>query len=351
MQRIPIDNLPIGVGNLSSDIDKSAWTKNVMPSRELLDLEIHDKPYRRSTMQAEMSPQPVNFRFDAGFDGITVSCGAHSAASKKFVIRSGMQLVIPQSGSTEYQVRSGPRFCTAAGSDASILGPGEYRSTSSKVSALVIHVDEQTIGAVTEIATQIGITLISSNVRTLPLRHPRYLEPVKRLQKIYQLLAQRHDSDLDVKALLVELLLDILMIEVRRPISNLKVSSAHRCSDLNKAWNFIHANINRELTNYQLCQELGLSLQALFRLCDESVGCTPQVWIQSLRLERALQLMKAYPDCINLQCIAKDVGYGTFQEFRSFFFNYFGRSPEQIQTSLSVRSKKTALMPAPKSNN
>ncbi|NCV55081.1 MAG: AraC family transcriptional regulator [Betaproteobacteria bacterium] len=61
--------------------------------------------------------------------------------------------------------------------------------------------------------------------------------------------------------------------------------------------------------------------------------------------------MKAYPDCINLQCIAKDVGYGTFQEFRSFFFNYFGRSPEQIQTSLSVRSKKTALMPAPKSNN
>ena len=339
IERVPIQSLPVGIDHLSRVAGKSAWSNNVLPTRELLDLEFHRKPSKPVGSRIKTSLQPVNYRFDAKLDGITMSCGAHIAATKRFVIRSGMQLVIPQAGTTDYKLRGGPSFRIAAGNEASILGPGEYRSTSSQVASIVVQVDEKTVTELSETARQIGVTLISSNVRTLPLRHPRFTEPVIGLLSLFQSLT---DSDIvyaDTRSAVFEFLLNLLMIERTDATSNSRYQSMHRNATLQKALAFISANLDREITNHQLCQTLNLNLRDLFKLCSDSIGCTPQVWIQTLRLERSFELIKANPHRLSLKVVAKRAGFKNSNEFRIFFFNHFGRTPEQIHSSFHLNSR------------
>lgn len=344
IERVPIQSLPVGIDHLSRVAGKSAWSNNVLPTRELLDLEFHRKLSKPVSSRIETPLLPVNYRFDARLDGITMSCGAHIAATKRFVIRSGMQLVIPQAGTTDYKLRGGPSFRIAAGNEASILGPGEYRSTSSQVASIVVQVDEKTVTELSETARQIGVTLISSNVRTLPLRHSRFTEPVIGLRSLFQSLVDSDISYVDTRSAVFEFLLNLLMIERTDAISNLRQHSMHRNATLQKALAFISANLDRELTNHQLCQTLNLKLPDLFRLCADSIGCTPQVWIQTLRLERSLELIKANPHRLSLKLVAKRVGFKTYNEFRIFFFNHFGRTPEQIHSSFNSNSKRSASL-------
>lgn len=344
IERVPIQSLPVGIDHLSRVTGKSAWSNNVLPTRELLDLEFHRKLSKPVSSRIETPLQPVNYRFDARLDGITMSCGAHIAATKRFVIRSGMQLVIPQAGTTDYKLRGGPSFRIAAGNEASILGPGEYRSTSSQVASIVVQVDEKTVTELSETARQIGVTLISSNVRTLPLRHSRFTEPVIGLRSLFQSLADSDISYVDTRSAVFEFLLNLLMIERTDATSNLRHQSMHRNATLQKALAFISENLDSELTNHQLCQTLNLKLPDLFRLCADSIGCTPQVWIQTLRLERSFELIKANPHRLSLKLVAKHVGFKTYTEFRIFFFNHFGRTPEQIHSSFNSNSKRSASL-------
>ena len=339
IERVPVESLPIGIDHLSRQAGKSAWANNALPTRELLDLEFHRKLSKPVGSRIKTSLQPANYRFDARLDGITMSCGAHIAATKRFVIRSGMQLVIPQAGTTDYKLRGGPSFRIAAGNDASILGPGEYRSTSSQVASVVVQIDEKTVTELSETARQIGGTLISSNVRTLSLRHTPFAKPVIGLLNVFQSLTDSDISYADMRSSVFEFLLNLLMIERGDTTSNLRHQSMHRTVPLQKALAFISANLDRELTNHQLCQTLNLNLRDLFKLCSDSIGCTPQVWIQTLRLERSFELIKANPHRLNLKLLAKHVGFKTSNEFRIFFFNHFGRTPEQIHSSFHLNSR------------
>ena len=339
IERVPVESLPIGIDHLSRQAGKSAWANNALPTRELLDLEFHRKLSKPVGSRIKTSLQPANYRFDARLDGITMSCGAHIAATKRFVIRSGMQLVIPQAGTTDYKLRGGPSFRIAAGNDASILGPGEYRSTSSQVASVVVQIDEKTVTELSETARQIGGTLISSNVRTLSLRHTPFAKPVIGLLNVFQSLTDSDISYADMRSSVFEFLLNLLMIERGDTTSNLRHQSMHRTVPLQKALAFISANLDRELTNHQLCQTLNLKLPDLFRLCADSIGCTPQVWIQTLRLERSFELIKANPHRLSLKVVAKRVGFKNSNEFRIFFFNHFGRTPEQIHSSFHLNSR------------
>ena len=334
IERVPVESLPIGIDHLSRQAEKSAWANNALPTRELLDLEFHRKLSKPVGSRIKTSLQPANYRFDARLDGITMSCGAHIAATKRFVIRSGMQLVVPQAGRTTYSVRGGPSFQVNAGREAFILRPGEYRSTSSQVASLVIQIDKHVVMELTEIAKQIDVTLTSENVRTLPLQHPRYKEPVNRLIKIFQSLSVDDILNTGMRSAVIDFLLDVLMIERNHNRPNSRHPNVNSYEVFRKALSFVQANIDREISNHELCQTLDLTLSALFRLCHEGLGSTPQVWIQTLRLQRALELLKANPKGISLKLVTKKVGFKNLSEFRTFFFHQFGLMPEQVQIAL-----------------
>ncbi|NCV87101.1 MAG: AraC family transcriptional regulator [Oxalobacteraceae bacterium] len=245
-----------------------------------------------------------------------------------------MQLVVPQAGRTTYSVRGGPSFQVNAGREAFILRPGEYRSTSSQVASLVIQIDKHVVMELTEIAKQIDVTLTSENVRTLPLQHPRYKEPVNRLIKIFQSLSVDDNLNTGMRSAVIDFLLDVLIIERNHNRPNSRHPNVNSYEVFRKALSFVQANIDREISNHELCQTLDLTLSALFRLCHEGLGSTPQVWIQTLRLQRALELLKANPQGISLKLVAKKVGFKNLSEFRTFFFHQFGLMPEQVQIAL-----------------
>ena len=330
-----IRHLPIGFDHLCRAVGESAWKRTALPSRELLDVELHSDGSRKRRSENQTLSQAVNYRFDAVLDGIIVSCGAHSASTKRFVIHSGVQLVVPKFGSSQYAVRGGPSFSVTAGSEAAILGPGEYQSKSSDVASLVVQLDDPSIVELSELARQIGITLITSNLRIRDLRHPRFAVPIGQLQQAFQSLCAKKLTAKDARSVFLELLLDLLKIENQDSVGISTGSRKHCDLTLDRVLAFIQANIHREITNHEICQTLDISLPLLFRICRASTGSTPQVWIQSLRLHRALDLIKHHRANINLKMIAIKVGYHHYQEFRSHFRHQFSLTPEQVQICLN----------------
>jgi DNA-binding response OmpR family regulator len=96
-----------------------------------------------------------------------------------------------------------------------------------------------------------------------------------------------------------------------------------------------------ELNIDQLCKKLYMGRTTLFRKIEALTGQTPNQFIQSYRLERAAQLLKA--NFGNVTEVAFGVGFSSSAYFTRCFKEKFHQLPSTFQASESSDSRETLL--------
>ncbi len=93
---------------------------------------------------------------------------------------------------------------------------------------------------------------------------------------------------------------------------------------------------NQDLDNQYLAHEMGISERQLYRKVKETAGVSPNQFIRSYRLKKAMALIesKRYS---TVQEIAAKVGYQNLYYFSKVFLVEFGESPMQVLKRLNLR--------------
>jgi AraC-like DNA-binding protein len=76
-------------------------------------------------------------------------------------------------------------------------------------------------------------------------------------------------------------------------------------------------------------KEAGLSRAHFFRLFEASIGVPPKVYINALRMERAMELVLDHPQ--SLCSIGSELGFAEPAHFTRFFRNHSGVSPREFR--------------------
>jgi len=96
-----------------------------------------------------------------------------------------------------------------------------------------------------------------------------------------------------------------------------------------KLYSIIDANISDEDFNITvLGKELGMSRTSFYSKIKALFGDTPQNFLSSYRLEKAMALLKA--GYMNVSEVAYGVGFGTLAGFSKSFKKHFGVSPSEV---------------------
>jgi transcriptional regulator GlxA family with amidase domain len=98
---------------------------------------------------------------------------------------------------------------------------------------------------------------------------------------------------------------------------------------LNKAIQAVHAQPESEWTLESLAEVAGLSRAAFAQRFKRVTGDTPAHYIARIRIQRAMDLLRATDD--NLERIAERVGYGDPFVFSKAFKRLQGVSPREFR--------------------
>jgi transcriptional regulator GlxA family with amidase domain len=99
--------------------------------------------------------------------------------------------------------------------------------------------------------------------------------------------------------------------------------------------------VERHLADFEfdiaaLAHNMAVSRRQLFRKLKAVTGCTPNVFIRTLRLKRAAQLLKESP--MTVTEITYAVGFSDLKHFRHLFREQFGVLPgEYIRKTLGEK--------------
>jgi AraC-like DNA-binding protein len=118
-----------------------------------------------------------------------------------------------------------------------------------------------------------------------------------------------------------------LIIEVARTLKNQKTTA--RNMYLNKAIEFINANLETKITITQIASYLGLSESRLFYLFKTYHGQTPADFIQRQRCAKAREMLTGTSKSITT--IAFDLGFSSSQYFSTCFKKYTGVEPRKFR--------------------
>ena len=80
-----------------------------------------------------------------------------------------------------------------------------------------------------------------------------------------------------------------------------------------------------------LAKEAGLSRAHFFRLFESSIGVPPRVYLNVMRLERAVAAV--VNDNANVAAIGTQLGFDIPAHFTRFFRNHTGVSPREYRTA------------------
>ncbi len=94
---------------------------------------------------------------------------------------------------------------------------------------------------------------------------------------------------------------------------------------------FIYANYYHKFPLKEIADHIGLSRQHFCRLFKKSIDITLTGYINNLRLERSIELMKE--DESRLKCIADSVGLSP-KYFWKLFKDKYGVSPSQYREKI-----------------
>jgi AraC-like DNA-binding protein len=91
----------------------------------------------------------------------------------------------------------------------------------------------------------------------------------------------------------------------------------------------IRTDVSRNVDVGVLAEEAGLSRAHFFRLFESSIGVPPRVYLNVMRLERAVEAV--VNDDINVAEIGTQLGYDVPAHFTRFFRNHTGVSPREFR--------------------
>lgn len=126
---------------------------------------------------------------------------------------------------------------------------------------------------------------------------------------------------------LASLTASYLVLDARASQSRYMVMDHLRSFDpaLRALEDFIHANIDRQLSLDELASAAGTSPRTLARRVEASVGMTPQRFVQRVRVARAAHLLETTRASVDE--VATRVGYADAAAFRRIFRRHTGESP------------------------
>jgi signal transduction histidine kinase/DNA-binding response OmpR family regulator len=105
-----------------------------------------------------------------------------------------------------------------------------------------------------------------------------------------------------------------------------------------KALKVVEDNISNEQLDVQLfCSEIGVSRTMLFTKVKAWTNCTPNEFIQEIRMKRAAQLLEQTN--LNISQISYKVGFNNPKYFSKCFQKRFGETPSQYMNRFSDESK------------
>jgi len=103
---------------------------------------------------------------------------------------------------------------------------------------------------------------------------------------------------------------------------------AARKQKVDKAIEYISQNYNKKITNDTLAAVSGLSTVYFRKLFTATVGVSPIVYVQNLRLEKAKEILRS--DYTNLSDVALSLGYSSLYDFSRAFKKHTGISPSKF---------------------
>ena len=93
---------------------------------------------------------------------------------------------------------------------------------------------------------------------------------------------------------------------------------------------YISQNYNKRITNAELAAMCGLSVVYFRKLFNYTVGMSPIVYVQKLRIEKAKEILKS--DYSSLADVALSLGYSSLYDFSRAFKKHTGISPSKYNT-------------------
>jgi AraC-like DNA-binding protein len=135
-----------------------------------------------------------------------------------------------------------------------------------------------------------------------------------------------------------EALLSDLMIAVierftpwRSFASSVRAMNTSRRSDwrIRRVAEAIRTDVSRNVDVNVLAKEAGLSRAHFFRLFESSIGVPPRVYLNVMRLERAVAAV--VNDNANVAAIGTQLGFDVPAHFTRFFRNHTGVSPREFR--------------------
>jgi AraC-like DNA-binding protein len=99
---------------------------------------------------------------------------------------------------------------------------------------------------------------------------------------------------------------------------------------LRRVRDFMEARLCDKIVLEDLAVQLGLDRFRFLKLFKRTVGMTPHAWLQRQRLEKAVELIKAYGD-MPITDVAHAVGFFDQSHFTRAFRDAYGVTPAGFQ--------------------
>lgn len=106
---------------------------------------------------------------------------------------------------------------------------------------------------------------------------------------------------------------------------------------LNRVYQYIEMHYAEVITNCELAELVHLSEGRFYHIFKESAGVAPQQYINEIRLNKAMKLLKQ--DTITATEAAEAVGFLDYNNFGRMFRRYFGYTPLEARKQAHVSGK------------
>ncbi|WP_333828253.1 AraC family transcriptional regulator [Pararhodobacter sp.] len=156
-----------------------------------------------------------------------------------------------------------------------------------------------------------------------------HIRAVPRLAQLVQLLGDEAARDEMGRALILERLVDILLIEALRaaPATRAQPGLLHGLADprIAAALRGMHGAIEQDWTIPRLAEVAGMSRSAFFARFARTVGLRPMEYLLGWRMAVAKSLLRG--GGLTLDEVARRVGYGSASTFSTAFSRHVGTAP------------------------
>lgn len=106
---------------------------------------------------------------------------------------------------------------------------------------------------------------------------------------------------------------------------------------LNRVYQYIEMHYTEIITNCELAEMVHLSEGRFCHIFKESAGVAPQQYINEIRLNKAMKLLKQ--DTLTATEVAEAVGFLDYNNFGRMFRKYFGCTPLEARKQTRVKGR------------